>query len=133
MKMTWWQRGFLAGVLLAAAGCATPQPPPPGITQVGPYQVRLDTMVPAPLQEIGADPAGAVARKADSTAGSMFTQPISDPFIASSQANSLIQAVAGPNQTSQAILDSQNYYRNAVAAWNNPWLAFFTARNEWSR
>jgi hypothetical protein len=120
-------------VLLAAAGCATSQPLPSGITQVGPYQVRLDSMVPAPLQEIGADPAGTVARKADSTVGSMFTQPISDPFIASSQANALMQAFAGPNQASQAILDSQNYYRDAVGAWNNPWLAFFTARNGWLR
>jgi len=128
-----WQQGCLAGGLLAITGCATSQPPPPGITQVGPYQVRLDTMVPPPLKEIGADPVAAVAQKADSTAGSMFTQPISDPLIASSQANSLMQAIAGPNQASQAIIDSQNYYRNAVGAWNNPWLAFFAARNGWSR
>lgn len=131
--MMWWQRGFLAGVLLAVAGCAASQPPPPGITQVGPYQVRLDTMVPVPLQEISADPVGAVAQKAESTAGSMFTQPISDPFIFSVQANTWLQALAGPNNVSQAVLDGQGYYRNAVGAWNNPWLAFFTARNEWSR
>ena len=37
---------------IALTGCATSQPPPPGITQVGPYQVRFGSMTPAPLAEI---------------------------------------------------------------------------------
>jgi hypothetical protein len=85
-------------------------------------------MIPAPIEEIGVDPAGAFARKADSVAGAMFTQPISDPFIFSVQANTLLQAFAGPNKVSEAVLDGQNYYRDAVGTWNNPWQALFALR-----
>ena len=117
---------FMAGAL---TGCATSQPPPPGITQVGPYQVRFGTMVPQPIEELTADPAGALAQKADDMVGSMFTQPISDPFIFSVQANTWLQGLAGPDKVSGAILEGQNYYRDAVAAWNNPWLAILSLRN----
>jgi hypothetical protein len=72
-----------------------------------------------------------IAGKGEDLAGSMFTQPIDDPFIFSSQANSLIQAVAGPNQTSGAILAGQNYYREALGAWSNPWQALLAGRNSW--
>jgi len=122
-------RGILAFALLAVAGCATSQPPPPGITQVGPYKVRLDGMIPAPIEEIGVDPIGAVARKVDSTAGAMFTQPISDPFIFSVQANTWLLAFAGPNKVSEAVVDGQGYYRDAVGTWNNPWQALFALRD----
>ena len=101
----------------------------PGITQVGPYQVRFGTKVPQPVEELAADPAGAIAQKANDMVGSMFTQPISDPFIFSVQANTWLAALAGPNKVSGAILDGQNYYRYAVGAWNNPWQAFFAARD----
>lgn len=121
----------LAGAAAAVAltGCATSQPPPPGITQVGPYQVRFGSMTPAPLVKLADDPVGAVAGKVDDMASSMFTQPISDPFIFSVQANTWLQAFAGPNKVSGAILDGQTYYREAVGAWNNPWQALLALRN----
>lgn len=118
---------LMAGATLT--GCATSQPPPPGITQVGPYQVRFGTMVPQPVEELATDPASAIAQKADDMVGSMFTQPISDPFIFSVQANTWLAALAGPNKVSGAILDGQGYYRDAVGAWNNPWQALFAARD----
>jgi len=118
---------LIAGTALT--GCATSQPSPPGITQVGPYQVRFGTMVPPPVEELATDPAGAIAQKADDMVGSMFTQPISDPFIFSVQANTWLAALAGPNKVSGAILDGQGYYRDAVGAWNNPWQALFAARD----
>jgi len=93
----------------ALTGCATSQPPPPGITQVGPYRVRFGMMVPQPVEELAADPAGAIAQKANDMVGSMFTQPISDPFIFSVQANTWLAALAGPNKVSGAILDGQGY------------------------
>lgn len=117
----------LAGAI-ALTGCATSQPPPQGITQVGPYQVRLGSMTPAPVAEIAGDPVGAVAGKVDDMASSMFTQPISDPFIFSVQANTWLQALAGPNKVSGAMLDGQTYYREAVGAWNNPWQALLAFR-----
>jgi hypothetical protein len=123
-------RGGLAFALFAVVGCATSQPPPPGITQVGPYEVRLGGMVPAPIEEIGVDPAGAVARKVDTTVGSMFTQPISDPFIFSVQANTWLLAFAGPNKVSEAVVDGQGYYRDAVGTWNNPWQALLALRDQ---
>jgi hypothetical protein len=113
----------------ALTGCATSPPPSPGITQVGPYQVRFGTMVPQPVKELATDPAGAIAQKADDMVGSMFTQPISDPFIFSVQANTWLAALAGPNKVSGAILDGQGYYRDAVGAWSNPWQALFAARD----
>jgi hypothetical protein len=113
---------------IALTGCATSQPPP-GITQVGPYQVRFGSMTPAPVAEIADDPVGAVASKVDDMASSMFTQPISDPFIFSVQANTWLQAFAGPNNVSGAILDGQTYYREAAGAWNNPWQALLALRN----
>ena len=121
----------LAGAAAAVAltGCATSQPPPPGITQVGPYQVRFGSMAPAPVAEIADDPVAAVAGKVDDMASSMFTQPISDPFIFSVQANTWLQAFAGPNNVSGAVLDGQTYYREAVGAWNNPWQALLALRN----
>ena len=103
----------LAGAI-ALTGCATSQPPPPGITQVRPYHVRFGSMTPAPVAEIAADPVGAVAGKVDDMASSMFTQPITDPLIFSVQANTWLQALAGPNNVSGAILDGQTYYREAV-------------------
>ena len=118
---------LIAGTALT--GCATSQPSPPGITQVGPYQVRFGTMVPQPVEELATDPAGALAQKADDMVGSMFTQPISDPFIFSVQANTWLAALAGPNKVSGAILDGQGYYRDAVGAWNNPWQAVFALRD----
>lgn len=117
-----------AVAVLVAVGCATSQPPPPGITQVGPYEVRLGSMVPAPLVQVAENPAGALSGKANDMADSMFTQPIDDPFIFSVQANSWLQAFAGPNKVSGAILDGQNYYRKALGAWNNPWEAVFALR-----
>jgi hypothetical protein len=121
---------FLPMVMAGAlTGCAISQPLPPGITQVGPYQVRFGTMVPQPVEELATDPAGAIAQKADDMVGSMFTQPISDPFIFSVQANTWLAALAGPNKVSGAILEGQGYYRDAVAAWNNPWLAILSLRN----
>lgn len=121
----------LAGAAAAVTltGCATSQPPPPGITQVGPYQVRFGSMTPAPLVELAGDPVGAVAGKVDDMASSMFTQPISDPFIFSVQANTWLQAFAGPNKVSGAVLDGQTYYREAIGAWNNPWQALLSLRN----
>lgn len=113
---------------IALTGCATSQPPP-GITQVGPYQVRFGSMTPAPVAEIADDPVGAVAGKVDAMASSMFTQPISDPFIFSVQANTWLQAFAGPNNVSGAVLDGQTYYREAAGAWNNPWQALLALRN----
>jgi len=86
-------------------------------------------MMPAPVAEIADDPVGAVAGKVDDMASSMFTQPISDPFIFSVQANTWLAALAGPNKVSGAILDGQGYYRDAVGAWNNPWQALFAARD----
>ena len=59
----------------------------------------------------------------------MFTQPISDPFIFSVQANTWLQAFAGPNKVSGAVLDGQTYYREIVGAWNNPWQALLALRN----
>jgi hypothetical protein len=118
----------LAGVI-ALTGCATSQPPPPGITQVGPYQVRFGSMVPAAVAEIANDPTEAVTGKVDDMASSMFTQPISDPFIFSVQANTWLQAFAGANNVSGAILDGQTYYREAAGAWNNPWQALLALRN----
>jgi hypothetical protein len=118
---------LMAGAALT--GCATSQPPPPGITQVGPYQVRFGTMVPQPVEELATDPAGAVVQKADSMASSMFTQPIDDPFIFSVQANTWLQGLAGHNKVSGAILEGQNYYRDAVAAWNNPLQAVLALRD----
>jgi hypothetical protein len=118
---------LMAGAALT--GCATSQSPPPGITQVGPYQVRFGAMVPQPVEELATDPAGAIAQKAYDMVGSMFTQPISDPFIFSVQANTWLAALAGPNKVSGAILDGQGYYRDAVGAWNNPWQALFAARD----
>jgi hypothetical protein len=118
---------LMAGAALT--GCATSPPPPPGITQVGPYQVRFGTMVPQPVEELAADPGGAIVQKADDMVGSMFTQPISDPFIFSVQANTWLAALAGPNKVSGAILDGQGYYRDAVGAWNNPWQAVFALRD----
>lgn len=44
-----------------------------------------------------------------------------------------MQAVAGSNPTSGAILTSQNYYRDALGTWNNPWQALFALRNNWIR
>jgi hypothetical protein len=118
---------IMAGAALT--GCATSQPLPPGITQVGPYQVRFGTMVPQPVEELTTDPAGALAQKADDMVGSMFTQPISDPFIFSVQANTWLAALAGPNKVSGAILEGQNYYRDAVGAWNNPLQAVLALRD----
>jgi hypothetical protein len=115
----------------ALTGCATSQPPPPGTTQVGPSQVRFGTMGRHPVEELATDPAGAIAQKTDDMVGSMFTQPISDPFIFSVQANTWLAALAGPNKVSGAILDSQGYYRDAVGAWNNPWHADFALRDRW--
>jgi hypothetical protein len=86
-------------------------------------------MTPAPVAEIADDPVGAVAGKVDGMASSMFTQPISDPFIFSVQANSWLQALAGPNNVSGAILDGQTYYHEAAGAWNNPWQALLALRN----
>lgn len=121
---------FLLMVMAGAlTGCTTSQPPPPGITQVGPYQVRFGTMVPQPVEELATDPAGALAQKADDMVGSMFTQPISDPFILSVQANTWLQALVGPNNTSGAILQGQSYYRDAAGAWNNPWQALLALRD----
>jgi len=121
---------FLLMVMAGAlTGCATSQPLPPGITQVGPYQVRFGTMVPQSVEELTTDPAGAIAQKADDMVGSMFTQPIDDPFIFSVQANTWLQGLAGPNKVSGAIFEGQNYYRDAVAGWNNPWLAILSLRN----
>jgi hypothetical protein len=120
---------FLLMAGAALTGCATSQPPPPGITQVGPYQVRFGTMVPQPVEELATDPAGAVVQKTDSMASSIFTQPIDDPFIFSVQANTWLQGLAGPNKVSGAILEGQNYYRDAVGVWNNPWLAILFLRN----
>lgn len=114
-------------------GCTSSNTLPQGVTQLGPYQVRPAGFIPQPLVEVSADPAGVIAGKGEDLAGSMFTQPIDDPFIFASQANSLIQAVAGPNQTSGAILEGQNYYREAVGTWNNPWQALFALRNNWIR
>jgi hypothetical protein len=118
-----------ATAAVTLTGCATSQPPPPGITQVGPYQVRFGSMTPAPLVELADDPVGAVAGNVDDMASSMFTQPISDPFIFSVQANTWLQAFAGPNKVSGAVLDGQTYYREAVGAWNNPWQALLALRN----
>lgn len=118
---------------ILVAGCASSPNLPQGVAQVGPYQVRPSGFVPQPLAEVAADPTGAIVGKAEGMAGSMFTQPIDDPLIFSSQANSLIQAVAGPNQTSGAILTGQNYYREALGTWNNPWQALFALRNNWIR
>jgi hypothetical protein len=86
-------------------------------------------MTPAPVAEIADDPVGAVAGKVDDMASSMFTQPISDPFIFSVQANTWLQALAGPNKVSGAVLEGQTYYREAVGAWNNPWQALLALRN----
>jgi hypothetical protein len=113
----------------ALTGCATSQPSQPGITQVGPYQVRFGTMVPQPVEKLATDPAGAVVQKADSMASSMFTQPIDDPFIFSVQANTWLQGLAGPNKVSGAILEGQNYYRDAVGVWNNPLQAVLALRD----
>lgn len=118
-----------AAAAVTLTGCATSQPPPPGITQVGPYQVRFGSMTPAPLVELANDPVGAVAGKVNDMVSSMFTQPISDPFIFSDQANTWLQAFAGPNNVSGAVLDGQTYYREAVGAWNNPWQALLALRN----
>jgi hypothetical protein len=117
-----------AMAVLATGGCVTSLPSPPGITQVGPYEVRFGSMVPAPVAEIAEDPVGTLGKKANGMADSMFTQPIDDPFIFSVQANSWLQAFAGPNKVSGPILDGQNYYRNALGAWNNPWDAVFALR-----
>ena len=117
-----------AMAVIATGGCVTSQPSPPGITQLGPYEVRFGSMVPAPVAEIAEDPVGTLGKKANGMADSMFTQPIDDPFIFSVQANSWLQAFAGPNKVSGAILDGQNYYRNALGAWNNPWDAVFALR-----
>jgi hypothetical protein len=86
-------------------------------------------MVPQPVEELAADPGGAIVQKADDMVGSMFTQPISDPFIFSVQANTWLAALAGPNKVSGAIIDGQGYYRDAVGAWNNPWQAVFALRD----
>jgi len=115
--------------VLAIGGCVTSQPPPSGITQVGPYEVRFRSMVPAPAAEIAEDPAGALGEKVSDMADSMFTQPIDDPFIFSVQANTWLQAFAGPNKVSGAILDGQNCYRTAMGAWNNPWQALLALRS----
>jgi hypothetical protein len=61
-----------------------------------------------------------------------FCRRISDPFIFSVQANTLLQAFAGPNKVSEAVLDGQNYYRDAVGTWNNPWQALFALRGRYS-
>ena len=121
----------LAGAAAAVAltGCATSQPPPPGITQVGPYQVRFGSMTPKPIVPLADNPVGAMAGKVDNMPSAMFTQPISDPFIFSVQANTWLQAFAGPNNVSGAVLDGQTYYREAVGAWNNPWQALLALRN----
>jgi len=129
MRATAVLRGSLACILFAVAGCATSQPPLPGITQVGPYEVRMDGMIPAPAEEIRVDPVGVVALKVDSTTGAMFTQPISDPSILSAQANTWLQVFAGPNKVSEAVLDGQNVYRDAEGTWNNPWQALFALRD----
>jgi hypothetical protein len=89
-----------AMAVLATGGCVTSLPSPPGITQVGPYEVRFGSMVPAPVAEIAEDPVGTLGKKANGMADSMFTQPIDDPFIFSVQANSWLQAFAGPNKVS---------------------------------
>jgi hypothetical protein len=86
-------------------------------------------MTPAPVAETADDPVGTVPGKVDDMASSMFTQPISDPFIFSAQANTWLQAFAGPNKVSGAVLDGQSYYREAVGAWNNPWQALLALRN----
>jgi len=127
------KRKFLQVQLLILAGFLTGCASSNTVTQLGPYQVRPAGFIPQPLVEVSADPAGVIAGKGEDLAGSMFTQPIDDPLVFSSQANSLIQAVAGPNQTSGAILEGQNYYREAVGAWNNPWQAVFALRNNWIR
>ncbi len=119
----------LAGAAATLTGCAGSQPPPPGITQVGPYQVRFGSMTPAPLVELADDPVGAVAGKVDDMAGSMFTQPISDPFIFSVQANTWLQALVGPNKVSGAVLNGQTYYREVAGAWDSPWQAVLASRN----
>jgi hypothetical protein len=126
-----WVQLLIMGSFLP--GCASSNSLPQGVTQLGPYQVRPAGFVPQPLAEVSADPAGVIAGKGEDLASSMFTQPIDDPLVFSSQANSLIQAVAGPNQTSGAILEGQNYYREAVGTWNNPWQALFALRNNWIR
>jgi len=115
----------LLGLSIFAAGCASPPNLLQGVTQLGPYQVRPAGFIPQPLAEVSSDPAGVIAGKGEDLAGSMFTQPIDDPLVFSSQANSLVQAVAGPNQTSGSMLEGQNYYREAVGTWNNPWQALF--------
>lgn len=86
-------------------------------------------MIPAPLDEISADPSGAVADKAYDVASSMFTQPIDDPLIFSAQADSWLQAFAGPNQASEVISDTQTYYRKARGAWNYPWQSLLALRS----
>lgn len=113
------------------AGCASSPNIPQGVVRVGPYQVKPSGFVPQPLAEVAAGPTGVIGGKAENMAGAMFTQPIDDPLVSSSQANSLIQAVAGPNQVSGAVLTGQNYYREALGTWNNPWQAFFDLRNNW--
>jgi hypothetical protein len=123
----------LLALSIFVAGCASPPNLSQGVTQLGPYQVRPAGFIPQPLAKVSADPAGVIAGKGEDLAGSMFTQPIDDPLVFSSQANSLIQAVAGPNQSSGAILKGQNYYREAVGTWNNPWQALFALRSNWIR
>ncbi len=110
----------LLGLSIFVAGCASPPNLSQGVTQLGPYQARPAGFIPQPLAEVSSYPAGVIAGKSEDLAGSMFTQPIYDPLVFSSQANSLIQAVAGPNRTSGAILEGQNYYHEVVSAWNDP-------------
>ncbi len=111
------------------AGCASQPTLSHGITQLGPYQVSPSGFIPQPLAEVSTEPAGVFAGKSEDLAGSMFTQPIDDPLVFSSQASSMIQAIAGPNQTSGAILEGQNHYREGLGTWSNPWQALFTLRN----
>jgi len=124
---------YLLVLSIFVAGCASSPSLSQGVRQLGPYQVRPSGFIPQPLAEVSADPAGVIAGKGEDLASSMFTQPIDDPLVFSSQANSLIQGIAGPNQASGAILEGQNYYREALGTWSNPWLALFALRNDWIR
>jgi hypothetical protein len=108
--------------LILTSGCSTYNQTQwaPGVTQVGPYDVYFDRMVPDVVTNIVADPANYIVSNVNSAATAALGQTIDDPFILMNRVNTYIAATMGPNNVSSNINKGLAYYRTGLGFLQNP-------------
>lgn len=148
----------LVTALAGTTGCATYGPPPqmgyqgpqlqqmiPGHvatrqsqpqrtgTQVGPYDVQLQQMVPDVVTDIVTDPAGYAVNQTSGFATAILGKNISDPFITVRRANTFLLAALGPNDVNTAVSKGLTYYRQGLGFLQNPLQTAFIQTTPWRK